>query len=188
MGGDLKKIQVGLAPPQLPRPRQNHGTCGAQRTAAACWQPVGSAGQGCPALGSLAWTGSYFPHCPPPGAAAQVVGRYLVEIWKAVGMNMDRVEFLSASGEACRRRRLLLSHPCRWPLTWGVSAARPRCLASQLRARRTRRWTCAGPCSGGCSRLAVRFSAPNGSQAGVPCWAGAHTWDVDLGLLPRPRM
>ncbi len=55
---------------------------------------------GCPALGSLAWTGSYFPHCPPPDAAAQVVGRYLVEIWKAVGMNMDRVEFLSASGEA----------------------------------------------------------------------------------------
>lgn len=29
----------------------------------------------------------------------QVVGRYLVEIWKAVGMNMERVEFLSASGE-----------------------------------------------------------------------------------------
>ncbi|PRW44958.1 tyrosine--tRNA ligase cytoplasmic [Chlorella sorokiniana] len=29
----------------------------------------------------------------------QVVGRYLVEIWKAVGMNMERVEFLSASGK-----------------------------------------------------------------------------------------
>lgn len=28
----------------------------------------------------------------------QVVGRYLVEIWKAVGMNMERVQFLSASG------------------------------------------------------------------------------------------
>ena len=29
----------------------------------------------------------------------QVVGRYLIEIWKAVGMDMERVEFLSASGE-----------------------------------------------------------------------------------------
>jgi tyrosyl-tRNA synthetase len=28
----------------------------------------------------------------------QVVGRYMVEIWKAVGMNMERVEFLSCSG------------------------------------------------------------------------------------------
>jgi hypothetical protein len=31
----------------------------------------------------------------------QVVGRYLVEIWKAVGMNMERVQFLSASGGCC---------------------------------------------------------------------------------------
>jgi hypothetical protein len=29
----------------------------------------------------------------------QVVGKYLVEIWKAVGMDMERVEFLYASGE-----------------------------------------------------------------------------------------
>jgi hypothetical protein len=28
----------------------------------------------------------------------QVVGRYLVEIWRAVGMNMERVQFLSCSG------------------------------------------------------------------------------------------
>ncbi|KAL4448296.1 hypothetical protein ABPG75_005515 [Micractinium tetrahymenae] len=33
----------------------------------------------------------------------QVVGRYLVEIWKAVGMNMERVEFLSASEEINKR-------------------------------------------------------------------------------------
>jgi hypothetical protein len=32
-------------------------------------------------------------------AKIQVVGRYLVEIWKAVGMNMEGVEFLSCSGE-----------------------------------------------------------------------------------------
>lgn len=31
-------------------------------------------------------------------AKIQVVGRYLVEIWKAVGMNMEGVEFLSCSG------------------------------------------------------------------------------------------
>ena len=29
----------------------------------------------------------------------QTVGKYLVEIWKAVGMSMERVEFLYASGE-----------------------------------------------------------------------------------------
>ena len=28
----------------------------------------------------------------------QTVGKYLVEIWRAVGMNMERVEFLYASG------------------------------------------------------------------------------------------
>ncbi|EFN56220.1 hypothetical protein CHLNCDRAFT_30844 [Chlorella variabilis] len=33
----------------------------------------------------------------------QVVGRYLVEIWKAVGMNMERVEFLSCSEEINKR-------------------------------------------------------------------------------------
>ena len=40
-------------------------------------------------------------------AKIQVVGRYLVEIWKAVGMNMERVQFLSASGGCwqCQERR-----------------------------------------------------------------------------------
>lgn len=33
----------------------------------------------------------------------QTVGRYLVEIWKAVGMNMERVEFLYASEEVNKR-------------------------------------------------------------------------------------
>ncbi|GAB4817355.1 hypothetical protein N2152v2_004401 [Parachlorella kessleri] len=33
----------------------------------------------------------------------QVVGRYLIEIWKAVGMDMERVEFLSASEEINKR-------------------------------------------------------------------------------------
>lgn len=28
----------------------------------------------------------------------QTVGRYMVEIWKAVGMDMEKVEFLHASG------------------------------------------------------------------------------------------
>lgn len=31
----------------------------------------------------------------------QTVGNYMVEIWKAVGMDMDRVEFLHASGQQC---------------------------------------------------------------------------------------
>lgn len=29
----------------------------------------------------------------------QVVGQYMVEIWKAVGMDMERVQFISASEE-----------------------------------------------------------------------------------------
>ncbi len=29
----------------------------------------------------------------------QVVGEYMVEIWKAVGMDMERVQFVSASEE-----------------------------------------------------------------------------------------
>ncbi|KAI3426357.1 hypothetical protein D9Q98_008729 [Chlorella vulgaris] len=36
-------------------------------------------------------------------AKIQVVGRYLVEIWKAVGMNMEGVEFLSCSEEINKR-------------------------------------------------------------------------------------
>lgn len=32
----------------------------------------------------------------------QTVGRYMVEIWKAVGMDMEKVEFLHASGAGGR--------------------------------------------------------------------------------------
>jgi tyrosyl-tRNA synthetase len=31
------------------------------------------------------------------------VGNYLVEVWRAAGMRMDRVEFRWASDEICRR-------------------------------------------------------------------------------------
>lgn len=31
-------------------------------------------------------------------ALPQVVGRYMVEIWKALGMDMEHVQFISASG------------------------------------------------------------------------------------------
>ena len=35
-----------------------------------------------------------------PGGA---LGNYLVEVWRAAGMRMDRVEFRWASDEICRR-------------------------------------------------------------------------------------
>ena len=50
---------------------------------------------------------------PPmrPCGHAQVVGRYLIEIWKAVGMDMERVEFLSASGGCAASAPAALGSP-----------------------------------------------------------------------------
>lgn len=43
--------------------------------------------------------------------ARQTVGKYMIEIWKATGMDMNNVEFLWASEEVCvcfvRRRSLV---------------------------------------------------------------------------------
>ncbi|KAK1306080.1 hypothetical protein QJS10_CPA10g00864 [Acorus calamus] len=45
----------------------------------------------------------------------QVIGRYLIEIWKAVGMNLDRVEFLWSSEEINSR-----AHEY-WPLVMDIA-------------------------------------------------------------------
>lgn len=45
----------------------------------------------------------------------QTVGRYLIEIWKAVGMNLDKVEFLWSSEEINSR-----AHEY-WPLVMDIA-------------------------------------------------------------------
>lgn len=45
----------------------------------------------------------------------QTVGRYLIEIWKAVGMNLDKVEFLWSSEEINSRANEY------WPLVMDIA-------------------------------------------------------------------
>lgn len=110
-----------------------------------------------------------------------------MEIWKAVGMNMDRVEFLSASGEAAtagatRRRGLGCALPASPAASRWVVAC-PGCAQHDAESRSARHGACSvllcAP-----SRLACPAEAPAGAALRSP---SARLWLVmPCGRAARP--
>ena len=95
----------------------------------------------------------------------QTVGRYLVEIWKAIGMDMERVEFLYASDE-------INKHPAEyWSLVMDVS--RRNNLKRIVR----------------CSQIMGRTEAEELSAAQIfyPCMQCADIFFLKVRPAPPPR-
>lgn len=95
-------------------------------------------------------------------AKIQTVGRYMVEVWKAVGMDMSRVEFLSSSEEINARAGEY------WPLVLDI--ARQNSLSRIVR----------------CSQIMGRSDSDELAGAHAPRVTGARSGHRKLPLAAAP--